>query len=198
MKFWISLKKQLLSSFLLLWVEKVKSLLISCRNSYQHLKIIFWLEEFLSAFENDIWAWDEACSCRGRLIWVVQRNQDWIVQEFVGAPHVPPHPWSVGAVFGGEFRLRLPWSPSGEGGCVSWVRSSESDTRTPQCLQSLWVTPPACFVCCCYSATYLIHFVFSERKSSICGFHLTVLGGWEQNILTPLCSLYGVTVARLN
>lgn len=69
------------------------------------------MQEFLSAFENDILAWEGACSCRGRLIWVVQRNQDWIVQEFVGAPQVPPHPWSVGAVFWGWVQAEAALEP---------------------------------------------------------------------------------------
>lgn len=65
-------------------------------------------QECLSAFENDVLAWEEACSFRGKLIWVVQRNQDWIVQEFVRlpAPRVAPHPWSVGAFF---WRVRAGW-----------------------------------------------------------------------------------------
>lgn len=56
----------------------------------------------LSAFENDVLAWEGACSFRGKLISVVQRNKDWTVQKFVWlpGPHFPPHPWSVGAFFG--------------------------------------------------------------------------------------------------
>lgn len=82
--------------------------------------MLVFQQECLSAFENFFFlAWEEACSFRGKLVWVVQRNKDWIVQELVGlpAPDVPPHPWSVRAFFWGECRLRLPLSTFGEGGC---------------------------------------------------------------------------------
>lgn len=94
MKFWISLKSTLQSSFLLLWIKKVKSLLLISAGISAEMLISIWKWCF---------GWEGACSFRGKLIWVVQRNQDWIVQELVGrpAPHVPPHPWSVGAFFGG-------------------------------------------------------------------------------------------------
>lgn len=124
------------------------------------------MQEFLSAFENCILAWEGACTFRGGLIWVVQRNQEWIVQEFVGAPRVPPHPWSE--VFLGWVQAEAALEPLWWRCCVSWVRSSgqwHQDTPVP-------AEPLAhsCLLC------FLL--VLSNVSDPLCAFRKEILHMW--------------------
>lgn len=187
MKFWISLKK-----------HRAIQLAIAVNKKGEVTPPYFMLvfqQECISAFENDVLVWDGAWGFRGKLIWVVQRNKWIVLRNWASCSSHSSSSLECGSLFLGWVQAL---STFGEGGCVGWVRNSGLPAKTSQCLERLWISPAPCFVFCWCLATYLIHFVFSERKSSMCEFYLTVVWGWEQNILTPLCSLYGVMVARLN
>lgn len=162
-------------------------MLVFQQDAYQHLKMVFWLERKLVVLGGSWFG-----LCKEIRTGLYRSLSGFLLLAFLLIPGV----WEP--FFGGWGQAEAAFEHS----WWRWVCELGQQLRpvpakTPHCMERLGITPAPCFVFCWYLATYLMGFVFSERKSSICGFHLTVLWGWEQNILTPLCSLYGVTVARL-